>query len=153
MAKKKTAKKVMGLSEGVAALSADCGRVDDVNDPLAGVAASLEPGEERGVPTLEPPSAEEIAAVEEPAPEIQTDDPPEELIPSDVVSIEVPLRGDHDRGLGQVNSGLTRRQNNTLYRIVEGLNYANARIANGKPVGEDRAKAIQWMLDKVVGDV
>ena len=144
--KKKAAKKLMGLSEGIAALSADCGRGDDVNDPLAGFTPE-EPGEERGVPTLEPPTAEEIAA-EEPTPEIQTDDPSEELIPSDVVSIEVPLRGEYDPGLGHVDTQLNRQQASVMRRLQDGLDHGHARLASGKPVFT-RADVVRWLLEKI----
>ena len=129
MAKKKAANKVMDLPEG-------------------SVAVSLEPGEERGVPTLTPPPPEEIQPEEEPTLEIQTDDPPEELIPSDLVSIEVPLRGEHDLGLGHVEARLTRPQAAILRRLQDALNSDNHRTANNRHV-TSKADVVRWLLEEI----
>ncbi len=115
------------------------------NDESPGMAdaISLEPGEERGIPTIAPPEPDEVPRVEEL-------DPPEPLIPVETVTIEVPLRGEYDRGPGHVDAQLDRRQDGILRRVQDALNFGNCRTASGRYV-HSRADAIRWLIEKIGG--
>lgn len=176
MAKKKAAKKAMRQSEGTATLSAglaalseDMVRVDLRPGKQPGVPTleppDLEPGEERGVPevadvpTLDPPTADWNGADATPAADVEAATqsileeppaPPLEEVTTDLVSIEVPLRGEHDLGLAIVTVAMNRQQASTFRMIQDALHKSHALLANGKHyVGEDRSRVFLWLLDQI----
>ena len=112
--------------------------------------STLEPGEERGIPTVPPPDPAEVAEIMAEEPEIPADTPPPDVEAVETVTIEVPLRGEHDRGPGHVDAQLDRKQAGILRRVQNALNHGNYRTANGRHVNT-RADAVRWLIEKIGG--